>query len=281
MLEVDYVCMANLAQFDMGIRGREARIRALLEDVTQYHRGIYPQNLLALAVWFGRSPEGQEQRLLELFSGLPNDGFANTRFSLLWKTGVERPPFVNIRATSVEHFSRLLRESPEQLAPYKENYEVLYFDKRLVSPDILDVFDVITEPPGLIKGWYITESEYEKSKSIQGLASLHEHARPEFGLVKLEESADFENSRGVLHVEVTQKWLPISPEGIRAYTYYNDYQAGRYVYFLFEGGALYKVLKFEVKTAPEYAGRLLGKTPDDRYPEVYLRAVHPLAQPAA
>src|SRR5205807_5177293 len=100
------------------------------------------------------------------------------------------------------------------------------------------------------------------------LLSLREHVRPDFGLVKTEESADFENCRGVLHVEISQKWLPLSPENIRAYTYYNDQQSGRSVYFIFEGGSLYRVLKFEVKTAPEHADKLLEKTRDDRYPEV-------------
>ena len=150
-----------------------------------------------------------------------------------------------------------------------------------MNQEILEIFHVITEPPGLVKGWYVPESEYTKSRNIQNLLSIHGHTKPEIGLVKTEESADFENCRGLLHVEITQKWLPLSPEGIRSYTFYNDQQTGRPVYFLFEGGALYHVLKFEVKTAPEYASRLLGKTRDDRYPEVYLRAVRPPAQPAA
>jgi len=157
---------------------------------------------------------------------------------------------------------------------------VLYFDKKLLSQEILDAFGVITEPPGLIKGWYIAESEYRKAKTIRDLVSAHSHARPELGL-KTEESADFENCRGLVHVEIGQRWLPISPGGIASYTYYNDQQAGQPVHFLFEGGSLYKVLKFEVKAAPEYASGLLGKTRDDRYPEVYLRAVHPPAQSAA
>ena len=109
--------------------------------------------------------------------------------------------------------------------------------------------------------------------------------RPMLGLVKTEESSNFENCRGILHVEVGQKWVPLTPGGIQTYTYYNDYQSGRPVYFLFEGGALYEVLKFEVKTAPDYASRFgfLEDTlkPNDRYPEVYLRAVHRSSQRTA
>jgi hypothetical protein len=133
-----------------------------------------------------------------------------------------------------------------------------------------------------MKGWYVSNDEYTKAKNIQDLLSLHSHASPNLGLVKTEEK-DFEQCRGILHVEFSQKWLPLTPEGIQSYTYYNDQQREQPVYFLFEGGALYRVLRFEVKTAPDYADRfrLLGMTPNDRYPEVYLRAVHPPARPAA
>lgn len=278
---VDLAAMANLAQFDLAQKGREARIRALLEDLTEYHTGVYPHNRLALAVWYGKSVDNPEQYMLELFTGQPKPGWAESRFSLLWKTGSESAPFVNLRATSVEYFSQLLNTEPGQLAQYRQQCEVLYFDKKLLTSEILDAFHIVTEPPGLIKGWYISDDEYESSKTPQVLLAKHRSARPELGLVKTDESADFEYCRGLLHIEIGGRWLPLSPEGIRSYSYYNDHQSGRAVRFLFEGGSLYQLLKFEVKTAPEYAGRLLGRTPNDRYPEVYLRAVHLPAQPAA
>ena len=101
--------------------------------------------------------------------------------------------------------------------------------------------------------------------------------------MKVWESPDLQHCRGILHLEIEGKWLPLSPEAIRSYSYYFDVQSGRRAYFIFEGGALYEVMRFEVKTAPEYASNLglLEKAPNDRYPEVYLRAVHPSAQPAA
>ncbi len=283
MLAVDFLWMADLAQFDLKTRGREARIRALLEDLIQAHIGGRPQAHLALAVWFQKSPESDGQYLLELLSEFPIEGITGDHLSLLWKTGSQGPPYANVSWASVDYFWKLSSAYPDQVAQYRDRYEVLYFDKRLLTPQILEMFRIVTEPPGLIRGWYIPETEYAKSNSIQNLLSLWGHTRPNFGLVKIEESGDFENCRGILHVEVTQKWLPLSPEGIRPYTYYTDLQSGRPVYFLFEGGSLYQVLKFEVKTAPEYPDRLrlLGKTPHDRYPEVYLRAVHPPAQPAA
>ena len=71
MLAVDLIRMAEMNQLDLKTKGREARIRALLEDVTGYHMGIYPENRLALAVWFGKSLESQEQHLLELLRRTP------------------------------------------------------------------------------------------------------------------------------------------------------------------------------------------------------------------
>jgi hypothetical protein len=273
--------MANLAQFDLGMKGQEARTRALLEDLVEYYMG-QPQGHLVLAVWYAKSSERQDQYLLLLFSAHPtNDGILQRQVSLRWKTGSQGSPFVHVEEMSADWFSTELKIDPKRLARYRNSYDVLYFDKNLLSREILEMFEVKTEPGGLMKGWYISEDEYARSKNIRDLLSLYGHTKPNFGLVKTEESSDFENCRGVLHVEISQKWLPLSPEGIRAYTYYNDRQNDRPVYFLFEGGSLYRVLKFEVKTAPEYAGKLLEKTRDDRYPEAYLRAVHPSAQPAA
>jgi hypothetical protein len=271
--------MAELAQIDWKAKGSEAKLRALLEDVTEDYVGIYPRNRLALAVWYAKSPLSQDQHLLELFSGPPMEGTATTRFSLLWKTGSESPPFVSVNATSVDHFSTLLKGAPAQVAVYQNNSEVIYFDKKLLPPEVLDAFQVITEPHGLMKGWYVEAEEYEKSKSVQTLLSYFGHIKPHFGLVKTEESADF--CRGLLHVEINQRWLPLSPEGIRPYSYYSDHQKKQSVYFLFEGGALYQVWKFEDRTAPEYAKRVLEKTRNGQYPEVYLRAVHPSTQPAS
>jgi hypothetical protein len=281
--------MSNLVQFDIKSKGEEFRLRALLEDLILSHRelrGQYrPPYQLALAVWYQKSSTNPEQFLLELVtSDTPFEGITiPDRLSLHWKRGLDVPPYVSVRSASVEYFSKLLKGLPSETTAYRNNYEVLYFDKTILSQDILSFFNVITEPRGLAKGWYISESEYVRSKSIRELLSLHGHSRPMVGLVKVEESADFDNCRGILHVEVEQRWMPFTPEGIQAHTYYNDYQSGRAVYFIFEGGSLYEVLKFEVKTAPDYATKfgLLGPTPNDRYPEVYLRAVHPSAQPTA
>ncbi len=208
--------------------------------------------------------------------GLPIEGFAEDRPSLLWRTS-QGAPYVNIQVTSVDYFIKLLALEPERTAQYREAYEVLYFDKKLLAPQILEMFHIVTEPAGLMRGWYVSAKECVDSKGTRNLLSRYGSAKPELGLVKTGESADFEYCHGVMHIEVEQKWLPLSPEGIRNYTYYNDYLGGSSGYFLFEGGSLYQVLKFEVKTAPEYAVELLGRTPDDRYPEVYLRAVHPSA----
>jgi len=276
--------MANLAQIDFKGRGQEARTRALLDDlVTENYRGHGTPSPLALAVWYAKSHDRPDQFLLLLFSGMPIDGIVPVHVPLHWKSGAPGPPFVNIDTMNVAWYLKLRLGDPRRLDQYHTKNEVLYFDKRLLTPEIMDQFGIKVEPPGLIKGWYVSESEYAKSKPIRGLLSLYGQAKPMVGVVKTTESADFENCRAIPHVEVGQKWLPFTPEGIQSYTYYNDQQAGRDVYFLFEGGSLYQVLKFEVRTAPDYATKfgLLGSVPNDRYPEVYLRAVHQPAKPAA
>lgn len=281
--------MANLATFDPQSRGREARVHALLEDLVSAHVEGRPQTKMALAVWYRKSPGSEDQYLLELIvvDSFPFKGFHKDRLSLLWKSGAEGQPYANVEVTSVDYFLELLAAHPAETARYHEgNFEVLYFNKDLLATNpsywkIFDLFHIITEPPGLMKGWSVTEQEYDKASTAQTLLSRRGSARPELGIVKVLESPDLANCRGIMHVEIEGKWLPLSPEGIRSYTYYADAQGGRRTYFIFEGGALYQVLRFEVKTAPEHASRLLGKTPDDRYPEVYLRAVHPPAQPAA
>lgn len=273
--------MADAVQFDLQTRGWEARIRSLLEDLVREQMGVRPQFRLALALWFSKSANTNEQNLLELLTGPSFDGVAQDRIPLLWKTGSTSPPFANVHAMTVDYFGNLLAADPPAAEAYRHDFEVLYFDKRALTPRILEMFNVVTEPPGLLKGWYVPPSEYNEFKSIRSLLSRRGQSRPDIGLLKTGESDNFEYCHGLLHVEVSQRWLPLSPEGIRSYTYYNDKLNGTGGYFLFEGGALYEVLKFEVKTAPEYSDRVLGRTSDDRYPEVYLRAVYPPAQSAA
>ncbi len=273
--------MADLAQLDLAAKGGEARLRALLEDLTDYHKGVYPGNPLALAVWFGKSPKNPQHNLLELFSGLPMNKIAGpTRVSLLWKTGSNEAPFVDLYATSVDYFLEQLSSDPQAISHFFDRFEILYFDKQLLNDQVLRAFNAITEPAGLMKGWYVSSEEYGKSRTLRNLLAARGQ-RPEIGLVKIEESPDFENCRGLLHAEINQRWLPLSPGGLSNYVFFNDYRDGRPGYFLFQGGSLYHVVKFEVKTAPEYSTRLLEKLRDDRYPEVYLRAVHPVEQPAA
>jgi len=285
---VDFELMATLAPFDPKARGREARVRALLEDLVRAHIEGRPMARMALAVWYGKTPGSEDQFLLELIAYPGFDGFQEDRLSLLWKSGSEGQPYANVKVMSVDYFVDLLAGNPAATAKYHEgNFEVLYFDKDLLGKDrstakLFDLFRIVTEPPGLMKGWYVAEDEYNESGTVQALLS-HRGMKPELAIVKAWESEDFEYCRSILHIQIAGKWVPLSPEGIRAYAYYTDVQRGRRAYLVFEGGALYEVLRYEVKTAPEYAGMfgLLENAPDDRYPEVYLRAVRPPARTAA
>ena len=268
--------MSGLGQLDLRAKGGEARLRALLEDLLSYYKGVYPGHKLVLAIWFERTPESAVHNLLALFTGPPMDEIAiSERQSLLWKTGSEEPPFVNIHATSVDYFTKKLVVDQNSLSGYMDEFEVLYFEKQFLTQQILNAFNVVTEPSGLLKGWYVSADEFAKAENIGSMLGLHRPSKLEIGLVKIEESQDYENCRGLLHAEIGQIWLPLSPGGLSAYTFYNDLERGHPGYLLFEGGSLYNILKFEVKVAPEYSDQVLEKVRDDRYPEVYLRAVHP------
>lgn len=277
--------MADLAQLDLAAKGGEARLRAHLEDFVEYYFNIKipGHDQLALVMWFGKSPQTSEHNLLALFAGYEINRIVPyaQRVPLLWKIESTGPPFVNVFTTSVDYFTGQLSLNPQSVAGYRDRCEVLYFRKQLLNKQIMFAFDVVTEPSGLMKGWYVSADEYVQSGgAVRKLLASHSQ-RPEIGLVKMQESPDFENCRGLLHVEVEQKWLPLSPAGLSNHTFWNDWLAKRPGYFLFQGGSLYQVVRFEVKTAPEYSTRVLEKTRDDRYPEVYLRAVHQPEQPAA
>jgi hypothetical protein len=152
----------------------------------------------------------------------------------------------------------------------------------LLSRDIVDAFGIAPQaPPHLIKVWCLSQDEYVKGQSVQSLLAARGGIRQEVGIIKTWESPDFKTCKAIVHVEVGQRWLPSSPEGVNVYGFYSDWKRGRPGYFLAEGGALYYVEKFEVIYAPDYERLVLERRPDDRYLEVYLRAVHPPEQPAA
>jgi hypothetical protein len=274
--------MAGLAQVDWQSLANEANVRALLEDLVTYYKGVYGGQQLALAVWFHKSPHESEHNLLALFTGPELGRIAiSERQSLLWKTGVNQPPFANIHGAMVGDFVRLMQSAPESLNQYREKSEAIYFDSRLLPPRVLQFFGIVTKPPGLVEVWCVYHNEYEKGMSVQTLLASR-RGRPESGIVKTEESKDFETCKAIFHVEVGQQWRPASPEAtMQSSGFYSDWLSGRPCYLLEETGVLYQIVKFEVIYAPEYASRVIERRLDDRYLEVYLRTVHLPEEPAA
>jgi hypothetical protein len=267
--------MAHPTEIDLATKGGEAMLRALLEDLVEDYRGVRPSHRLALAVWFGKGSGDPQQNLLMLFTGTPMKEVLQE--SLSWTTGLKSLPIVHVQVdyTSVAYFLEQLRMDSPKLRPYTQNYEVLdpYVKKDLLDVQILNFFKVITEPSGLMKGWYVGADEYARCSTLRKLHTSFSQLKPEIAVVKIGESEDFENCRGLLHVEVNQRWIPLSPGTLSTFAFYNDSLDRRPGYFLFEGGSLYQILKVEVKKVPEYADRVLQRLRDDRYAEVYLRAV--------
>lgn len=272
--------MAGLIQIDWQAVANEAQVRALLEDfVSQYTLSVV--NQLALAVWFERSPQANEHKLLMLFTGPGMNEIELERQPLLWKAGVDGPPFIVIHWTSVRFFSQLLHANPNFVQQSYPDAEVIYFQARFLSRDLLTAFRVVTEPSHLIKVWCVYHDQYGTGQTVQSLLASRAGRRQEVGIVKTLESADFETCKAIFHVQVGQEWRPASPEGImHSSGFYSDWLSGRPCYLLAEGGAFYYVEKFEVIYAPDYERLVLERRPDDRYLEVYLRTVHPPNQPA-
>jgi len=274
--------MAGLTQIDWQSVASEANVQALLEDFISHYTAS-PVNQLALAVWFERSPQGSEHKLLMLFTGPEMNRIEPVRQPLLWKAGVEGPPFIEIYWTSVAFFGQQLRSNYNDLQRFFRDPKVIYFQRELLLRDIVDAFGIAPQaPPHLIKVWLVRHNQYGKGQTVQSLLASRVGRKQEIGIVKTEESKDFETCKAILHVEVGQQWRPANPEAtIQSSGLYSDWEEGRPGYFLAEGGAFYQIDKFEVIYAPDYASRVIERRPDDRYLEVYLRAVHPPERPAA
>ena len=273
--------MAGLAQVDWQSLANEAQVRALLEDFVS-HYTLSGLNQLALAAWFERSPQGSEHKLLMLFTGPEMNNIEFDRQPLLWKAGVEGPPFIVIHWTSITFFSPLLRSNPNVVQQSFPGAEVIYFQRRWLTQEILDAFRIVTEPSHLIKVWCVYHDQYGTGQTVQALLASRAGRRQEVGIVTTWESPDFESRKAIFHVEVGQQWRPANPEGImQSSGFYSDWLRGRRCYLLAEGGALYYIEKFEVIYAPDYERLVIERRPDDRYLEVYLRTVHPPDQPAA
>lgn len=271
--------MAGLTQIDWQSVANEANVQALLEDfVSQYTRS--PVTQLALAVWFGRSAQASEHKLLMLFTGSETNNIELVHHSLLWQAGVEGPPFVAVHWTSVAFFALQLRSNPNDVHLYFCDPKVIYFQRHLLSPDIANAFGIITKPPGLIEVWCVSQTQY-KGQTVQSLLGSRGSFRREVGIVKTWEAPDFETCKAIVHVEVGQRWLPSSPEGISVNGFYTDVINEQSGFLLEETGVLYQIVKFEVIYDPDYGRRVIERRPDDRYVEVYLRAVHPPEKTAA
>ena len=272
--------MGDLAQLNLRSKSWELRPRALLEDWIEYHRtssiSVQSGRPLALAVWFEKSPGSDEQNLLELYAGPPiRQRVMESRFPLELDPTSQGPPFINISATTVEYFTQQLEADRPSLEKYPDRCEVLFFDKSKLNDAILAAFRIVTEPSGLLKGWYAGPSQLAEIKEGRLTVPTLQQSKPSIGLVKTYESPDFEHCRGLVHVEVNQTWIPLSSEALPNYNFYADVQGQQPGQFIFQGGSHYRILRFEVKTCPDYSALVLEKLRHDRYPEVYLRAVHP------
>lgn len=271
--------MASLAELNLPSRANQARLRALLNDVVQERIGVRAESRLALAVWFRKGSE-PVQNLLELSTAELGDAFADpVQFSLHWKSGSDSPPHVKIYATSVRNFSRLLASDRQKLSPFFEQYEVLFADKNVLTQEITNEFKIVTAPSGLVEGWYIDQDHY--TGNLATLAATYGRFNKQIGIVRTWESPDFQSCKGILHVEVNQRWVPLSPVGLTVHTFYNDWLHENSGYFLFEGGSVYRVSGFEAKTNSEYSSLVLEKARDDKYVEVSLRSVRPTQESAA
>jgi len=279
---VAWQLMAGLTQVDWLSVASEANVRTLLEDFASHYTAS-PVNQLALAVWFERSPQANEHKLLMLFTGPEMNAIEPVRIPLLWKSSLEGPPFIEVHWTSVAFFARQLRSDSNDLQRFFRDPKVIYSQRHFLPRDIVDAFGIAPQaPPHLVKVWCLSQDEYTKGQSIQSMLARRGGTRQEVGIVKTWESADFETCKVILHVEVGQQWRPANPEGImHSSALYSDWLSGRPYYLLAEGGALYHIEKFEVIYAPDYEHLVLERRPDDRYLEVYLRSVHPPEQPAA
>lgn len=277
--------MGNLAQLDLKVKGEEARLRALLEDFIELYKGFRPGHELALAIWYDKVPGVPVQNLLLVFTGPIMNTFVDGGMQAInWRAPVGGPPFAKILWTSLNFFSQSWQANRDRMRLFQsDRSEVLYFNKSVLPEDLVRSLKIVTEPSGLMKGWYLSADQPVLNQTIRRTLSSRSQSTPEIGLVKIRESDDFENCRGLIHVEISQRWVPLSPLGLNAYTFYQDWQNGNPGFFLFQLGSLYQIVTFEARMAPEYAAQfhLLEKTRDDRYAEVYLRAVHPPEQPVA
>lgn len=272
--------MADLAKVDLSMAMEEKRLRALLEDRIDDLKRTYSDRKVALAVWFDKDLKKWEweRKLLVLWTGRKVNQIHITPPNALHSTPT-------IHATTVDDFADFLVSDRQRLEPYFQNFEVLYSDKELLLEPIVLEFNVRAEPSGLMKGWYVSAEEFTAGTTLQKLLVRHSPGRPEIGFVKVWESPDFEHCRGLLHFEVSYgagpRWVPRPLGALSPYSFYNDWVKGHPGYFLFRGGSLYQIQKFEEKTAPEYSSLVLEPLRDDRYPEVYLRAVHSPEQSAS
>lgn len=273
--------MASLAELNLPSRANQARLRALLNDVVQERIGVRAESRLALAVWFRKGSE-PVQNLLELSTAELGDAFADpVQFSLGWKGGSNGPPHVRIYATSIRNFSRLLASDRQGLSQFFERYEVLFSDKTVLTREIMDEFKIVTAPSGLLEGWYIDRDHCDTAGNLATLVATYGRFNKQIGIVRTWESPDFQSCKGILHVEVDQRWVPLSPVGLTVHTFYNDWLHENSGYFLFEGGSVYRVSEFEIKTNSEYSSLVLEKARDDKYVEVSLRSVRPTPESAA
>lgn len=255
-------------------------IRTKLENLIESHLRIEDE-ILSLAIWFNKDdtervhlmenivlPQYEENH--EPYEPLE---FEHASYAKGWEIDIPLHHILIYSYPPEKVLEYMIRKEDPWIREFLNNFSVLYFNSSLLSSEILETFNIITEPKNFIKGWYLEKRSLDQLRRSKNEIYRWQSSKHEIGILQTSESIDFNRKVGIMHVEINGKWLPSTKNGVQSYTWYKNSVERIPGFFLFEGGKIYKIEGFEVKRLPEVSKKVIQQNKYDEYVEVHLSAL--------
>jgi len=249
-------------------------VRAELEKLVWAHRYL-PDRAVLLAIWYRKSDQ-REIHLMEAYDSKEAPQIPVIPVHLLHENNSSNWPFAEplhhiLLFSGRSQLEWMIANNDPLVGELQKDREVIFIQPDELSPSILQTLMIRTQPDGLVKGWYIPAPNLESM--IQTGQRRTPDARPTVGVLQVSTLTDLDRKAGITHVEVDGRWLPSTKNGVNSYTWYTDSVQGQPGAILFEGGDLFQIKGFEIRTSMDYSRKVLSPNSGDEYIEAHLSRI--------
>jgi len=241
-------------------------------QVARFYAESYRQqfaDIICLALHHGASIEDNVVRLLLVLNSPITPDPSEIEFDLRAGGGsIPHPGLQRLRLTQItpRALDELISKRDRGLEELKRETEAI-----VVVPDVpglrermqrfLEYFSILLKPPGLVEGWYFSQSQGQDIPEIPTYNTT-------IGIVFTDDPSSIGERQGVLFYpesRIVWRSIPPFPALLSRYVWHQEWTAGKPGMFSMQGGLRYRSKGFELVYRPDIDTRLGRFSPSSEY----------------